>query len=444
MPRQSRIDSPGALHHIIARGIERRPIFDDGQDRYAFLERAGAILEETRTSCYAWALMPNHAHFLLRRGATPMATTKAPIDILISGPDPRILDRLANRCMEQLDGLQGLADVRRSWYYDEMEQNVRIDPALARKYGTSPEKISRELRAAVNGMPATTMRLEDYLDIPIRVEYDRADLRELSDLEEIYVGTRYGPMPLRTLAEVENRREQPSITREQLQNTIDVTAVNTGLTEGHLAPRIRERLAEVDVPRDYSIELSGTVADMQETQGRLRGALVVAVILLYLLLLVMFNSFAYPISIMSIIPVAIAGGFWGLLAFDKPMCMPAMMGMIFLAGTKVNDSIMLLDFIVESREDGMSRREAILESIRLRLRPILMTTFSTVVGLSPLALEMAVGLERLSPLAIVAASGMLVGTFLTMIVVPVVYSCIDSLTIYARRMAHILIGRPGG
>ncbi len=373
-------------------------------------------------------------------GATPISTTKAPIDIIISGPDPRILDRLANRCMEQLDGIKGLTDVTRSWHFDETEQNVRINPTLARKYGTSPARISRELRAAVNGIPATTMRLEDYLDIPIRVEYDRRALESLPDLQDVYVTTTDGPVPLRTLATIQSQREQPSITREGLRETIDITAVTVELTEAHVAPEIEKRISTIDLPRGYDIELAGTTKDMKETQGRLGGALVVGIIMLYLLLVVMFKSFTYPVSIMSIIPVAIAGGFWGLLIFDKPMCMPAMMGMIFLAGTKVNDSIMLLDFIVESREGGLGRHEAILESIRLRLRPILMTTFSTVVGLSPLVFEMAVGLERLSPLAIVAASGMLVGTFLTMVVVPVVYTCLDDLQHGAKRLAGLVFG----
>ncbi|MEF8787452.1 MAG: efflux RND transporter permease subunit [Planctomycetota bacterium] len=376
-------------------------------------------------------------------GATPMASTKAPIDILISGPNPEVLGRLANRTLEKLEGVKGLTDVRRSWYFDEKERNVQADPALVRKYATSPEKMSRQLRAAVNGIPATSMRLEHYLDIPIRVEYSRKDLRNLTDLEDVYVGSRYGPLPLRTLADVNTSRERPFITRENLMTTIDVTAVNTGKTVGQVSGDVRSRVSEIEPPRGYDIEFSGTIKDMRRNQGRLRGALVVGVILLYLLLLIMFNSFAYPVSIMSIIPVAIAGSFWGLLAFDKPMCMPGMMGMIFLAGTKVNDSIMLLDFIVEFREDGMSRREAILESIRLRLRPILMTTFSTVVGLSPLVFEMAVGLERMSPLAIVAATGMLVGTFLTIIVVPVVYSSIDSLIGYAGKAGKFMLGRNG-
>ncbi|MFO8011825.1 MAG: efflux RND transporter permease subunit, partial [Phycisphaerae bacterium] len=126
-------------------------------------------------------------------------------------------------------------------------------------------------------------------------------------------------------------------------------------------------------------------------------------------------------------PLAVAGGLWGLLIFNKPMTNPGNMGMIFLAGTVINNSVLLLDFIKNARREGQEKREAILQSVRLRIRPILMTTFSTVVGLSPLVFEMAVGLERMSPLAIVAATGLLVGTFMTLVVTPVVYSSVDSL-----------------
>ncbi len=150
----------------------------------------------------------------------------------------------------------------------------------------------------------------------------------------------------------------------------------------------------------------------------------------------MFKSFLHPFTIMSAIPLAVAGGFWGLLFFDKPMCKPAMMGMIMLGGTIVNNSILLLDFIVNARAGGMARDEAIVQSVRLRLRPILMTTVSTIVGLSPLIFEMAVGLERMSPLGIVAATGLLAGTFLTMIVIPVIYSLLDSLSALASRLTR--------
>jgi multidrug efflux pump subunit AcrB len=130
---------------------------------------------------------------------------------------------------------------------------------------------------------------------------------------------------------------------------------------------------------------------------------------------------------MSAIPLAVAGAMWGLLLFDKPMCKPGMMGMVLLSGTIVNNSILILDFILNARKDGMDKNEAIFQSVRRRIRPILMTTVSTVVGLLPLVFEMAVGLERMSPLGISASTGLLAGTFLTIVVVPVIYSSVDSL-----------------
>ena len=157
------------------------------------------------------------------------------------------------------------------------------------------------------------------------------------------------------------------------------------------------------------------------------AALMIGLLLLYMLLLSMFKSFLHPVTIMAAIPLAVAGAFWGLLIFNKPMCKPAMMGIIFLGGTIVNNSILLLDFIIQARKRGMNRHDAIINSVKLRIRPILMTTVSTIIGLTPLIFEMAVGLERMSPLGIVAAFGLATGTVMTMVVIPVVYSLMDDL-----------------
>jgi len=171
---------------------------------------------------------------------------------------------------------------------------------------------------------------------------------------------------------------------------------------------------------------------MKTGSAEMGKALMIGFVLLYILLVAMFRSFGHPMTIMAAIPLAVAGAMWGLLLFDKPMCKPAMMGMILLGGTIVNNSILLLDFILSARAAGVAKNEAILQSVQLRIRPILMTTASTVVGLTPLVFEMAVGLERMSPLGIVAAVGLLSGTFLTMVIIPVVYSSIDSLVIGAK------------
>lgn len=359
-------------------------------------------------------------------GATPVATTKAPLDIVIAGPDARVLDQLARQALERLKGTPGLIDVQRSWYFDEVSYRIAVDPALARTHGTSTAAVAEDVRHAVDGQLTEDMRLEDYLDIPIRVQYVDRHINSPEQLGEVYVRSSDGPIPLRTLAETRKQRERPMITRQQQRQTIDITGVNSKYTIGQVSQQVRDRLDDLSLPQGYTLDYQGTVADMRETQQRLGGAILTGLVLLFVLLFVTFRSFIHPLTILVPIPLGIAGGLWSLLIFDKPMSMPGTLGMIFLAGVLINNSVLLMDFILRRREQGYERDEAIFEAVRLRLRPILMTTGSTVLGLSPLAFALAVGLERMSPLAIVAGSGLIVGTVFTLIVTPVAYSTLDA------------------
>ncbi len=369
-------------------------------------------------------------------GATPLSTTKAPLDIIISGPDSHIVSKLADECLEKLKGISGLVDVRRSWHFDKTEHHIVVDPTLAKFYRTSSEDVALQLKAAIKGIPVTEMRLKGFLDIPITAQYANKDISSPEQIKDVYISTKFGQVPLRSLAKVKTYVTQPFITRERLQNTIDITGVNRIYTIAQVAKMAEKRLASIKTPEGYSIRISGTVEDMKRGKKEMGRALIIGLVLLYILLIAMFNSFGHPITIMAAIPLAVAGAMWGLLLFDKPMCKPATMGFILLGGTIVNNSILLLDFILNARKAGIAKDEAIVQSVKLRIRPILMTTVSTIVGLTPLIFEMAVGLERMSPLGIVAGTGLLIGTFLTMIVVPVVYSSLDSLTVAIKSLLY--------
>ena len=335
-------------------------------------------------------------------GATPVATTKAPFNIVISGPDTRVLDRLADKVLQRLRGTLGLLDLRRTWYQDKVEQQVAVDPELARLHATSPAAVATVLRTAVQGRVASTMALENYLDIPIRVRYQSDQVQDISQLQQVSVPTAYGPVLLSNLARIEENRDQPFLTRENLTSTIDITAGNQVLTIAEVTQQAQQRLKDLPLPAGYTLEIAGTLRDMNESGQELGQALLIGLVLLFILLLALFRSFIHPFTIMLSIPLAAAGGMWGLLAFNKPFCMPALMGIILLGGTIVNNAILMLDFILEARRSGTAKDEAILQSVQLRLRPILMTAVSTVVGFSPLIFEMAVGLERMSPLGIAA------------------------------------------
>ena len=361
-------------------------------------------------------------------GATPMSTTKAPLDIIISGPNPKLLGNLADEVISRIKNIRGLIDIRRSWYVDKTEYRIEPNIKHCAIYGVTPGKIASEMHSTLKGRKVGRFNLEDYLDIPIRMQYAKSDINNPENFGSIYIPTALGFKPLSTVAKVRKSKIQSYITRENQHNTIDVTASNRIYTIGQVAEMAEKQLKGLSVPAGYKITVAGSMADMKAGNARMVTALLIGLIMLYILLLAMFKSFLHPVTIMAAIPLAGAGAMWGLLMFDKPMCKPAMMGIIFLGGTIVNNSILLLDFIVNARKNGMEKNEAIIQSVKLRIRPILMTTVSTVIGLMPLILEMAVGLERMSPLGIVAAFGLMTGTVLTLIVIPVVYSLLDDLT----------------
>jgi len=193
----------------------------------------------------------------------------------------------------------------------------------------------------------------------------------------------------------------------------------------HLNDRVTEALKGLQLPPGYSLNDEGERKAMDESFALLMAALVLGLVLLYFSLVPAFNSWIHPLTIMVAIPLGIIGASWALLATGKHSCMPSFMGMILLAGIVVKNSILLIDFIEESRAKGMSLHEALEGSVRVRTRPILMTAFGTAVGMLPIALEWAIGLERLSPLAIVAIGGLLVSTFLTLVYVPMFYELFE-------------------
>lgn len=359
-------------------------------------------------------------------GATVMSTSRAPVDLVImGGHSAKALWDTAGTIMEKMEGIAGLSDVVPGWWLDKEEVRVWVEPRTARIYGTTPGDVARSLRMAVGGVPVSGLRLQGFLDVPIRVAYDDVWVDSPKKLECLPIPTAQGAVPLRTLAHVTPETTQTLITREDLENTIDITAYNRGRPMSHVLAKIADVLAKTPLPGGVRIKSAGTAADMQESMQRMMRALMLGIALLVVLLIGTFQSFILPFPILVAIPLAVIGSLWGLLVLAKPMCMPAMMGMVLLAGVVINNSIFLIDFIRQGLAQGMARDLAMEEAVRLRLRPVLMTTVSTFVGMLPMILETAVGLERMSPLATAAGFGLLAGTVMTLVITPVSYSLLD-------------------
>ncbi len=360
-------------------------------------------------------------------GATPLSSIAASVDIMITGPDPGVLDRLADDVAARLMNVRGLTTVSRSWYLDKREALLDVDIEKAARYGLDPVSISRELTAALKGTPASVLRVPGEDGYLIRVRYPHDARNSLKKLGEIYIASQLGPVPLRELVSVRMSQTRTKFTRQDLESSVDVYGYRATAAITHLQARIEKALSGLSLPPGYKLSHQGEIKNMAEAGKRLAKALGLAVILLFFSLAPTFRSWINPVTIMTAIPLSMIGAAWGLVIVGRHACMPANMGMILLAGIVVNNSILLIDFIEKARAKGVELREAIEQAVRVRTRPILMTASGTIVGMLPIAAQRALGLERLSPLAVVAIGGLIVATFLTLIYVPIFYDLFDGM-----------------
>jgi len=357
-------------------------------------------------------------------GATPMATTRAPIDVLVSGRDPEVLYRLAEGIDARLRKIDGLQDLRFTWAKSKPETHFTPDLNITGRYQLMPTDIGEFLGLTLSGRQPGFLKMQGFVDLPVRAEIGVAGARWGRDIGELVMPGPAGELFLGSLGVSKQVLAPTLVTRENLSETINITGLNSVRPLSAVAGDVEQVLAGITLPRGYQVELSGTMTDMGETARRLAKVLGFGFIMLYVVLYLLFENWWRPVLVMATIPLSLIGALWGLLIFDKPMCMPAMMGVILLGGTIVNNAIILIDFIDNAVKEGTSRRVALDESVKTRLRPILITTLSTILGLIPLILEQAVGLERMSPLGVVAAAGLLFGTIMTMVVIPVLYDLI--------------------
>lgn len=354
-------------------------------------------------------------------GATPLSSIAAPIDVMISGPDPRLLDHLAAEVEQRLLTVRGLTTVSRSWDWSKKELAITLDEARVARYGLSPNDVSTILTTATTGRTASHFSVAAQDGYNVRLRFDPNDMTDMADLETLQVVGPKGAVPLEDIADIQPVFRQSRITRQNLFSVINIRGYRDKTAITHLQNQVATVLADIRLPVGYRITQEGEIRQMKESFSKLGLAMGLAVLFLYFSMVITFASYLRPLIIMSAIPLAFIGVPWGMLLLERHFCMPAAMGMILLTGIVVNNSILLVDFIETAMENGETLQTAIEQAISRRTRPILMTALSTVAGMLPVAAQSAVGLERLSPLAVVAIAGLLVSTFLTLAWVPTLY-----------------------
>jgi len=372
-------------------------------------------------------------------GATPLSSIRATVDVMVTGPDWRVLSNIGNEIKHRLDGTGGLKSLSLSWTPDKKEVSFVPDRDKCAIYGISPREISTQVQAAVQGGAASLFRVqgEDGFTIRVRLSEERRESVQL--MESLNVHTPLGEIPLVALGRIKTAYVPMLLTRQGMENSIDIYGYREKAPVSHIMGNIEKSLDGLSLPPGYQVTQEGDAKQAKESFDALMVALAIAMVLLYFSLVPSFSSFIHPLTIMSAIPLALIGAMWSLLIAGKQQSLAAFMGVILLAGIVVKNSILLIDFIEAAKSRGASTPDAIRESVQVRTRPILMTAFATAVGMIPIALERAIGLERLSPLAIVAIGGLMVSTFLTLLYVPMFYTIFEDIAARMRNIKSALL-----
>ncbi len=352
-------------------------------------------------------------------------TFDTPVEIEIAGYELDKLKRVSQAIKGRLDQSDRFIDVKSTMERGNPEVQIYFDRERAAALGLAVSDVARRVVSNVRGDVATRYSWRDRkIDVLVRVkEEDRANIDRIKELVVNPESDR--PIPLSTVADVVID-VGPGEIRRISQERVALVSANLNYGDlGAAALEINEILDDVAVPPGVEVSLGGQSEEMNNSFRSLLLALALAVFLVYLIMASQFESLLHPFVIFFSIPLALIGAVWALYATGSTISVVVFIGLILLAGIVVNNAIVLVDLINQLREKGMPKREAIMEAGRLRLRPILMTTLTTTLGLLPLAFGVGEGTEIRAPMAITVIGGLLVSTLLTLVVIPVMYMVLD-------------------
>ena len=352
--------------------------------------------------------------------------TGSDIEVQVTGTDYDTLTMIAGDLMAPIAALPDAIDVKSTVSDDVPQVKVRMNRDAAAQYGLTAAQVGQAVRSELTGATATTVHI-DNKEIDVVVRGDGAASASLDALRSTPVTTPYGgTVPLSSLAYVTLELAPATISRVNQSRTITITGSTVSGDTNAVTEQIRAILDGYTMPDGYEASIGGGYEQMSQNFHDLTLALVIALGLVYFVLASQFESFVMPVIVMMILPVAFSGALFALPLTGRDLSMISMVALIMLAGTVVNASIILIDYIKQRRERGESREEAILNACPLRIRPVLMTTLTTILAIMPLALGIGQSNEMMSDMGVTMVSGMLVSTLVTLLFTPVYYCVIDN------------------
>lgn len=352
------------------------------------------------------------------------SSSNSDVGVKVQGPELPMLSELANEMMVRIKDVSGLSNVNKSLEEAKPELRIQVDRERAASLGISIRDIGETVRTVIDGTIASRYTEGDR-EYDIRVLLDRDEMKSLSDVEDLIVYPQVGPpTTLRSVAQVREGIGPVTIQRENQSRVVEVTGdlAGTDRSLGDVMKDIHARLDGMPLPDGYSIFYGGQEETIRENNRVLITIILLGIFLVYVVMGVQYESMLNPFVILMTIPFALIGVILALLFTGIPVGATVMLGVILLAGIVVNNSIILVEFIeILRKEQGMNKVDAVLAAGPIRLRPILMTTLTTVVGMLPLALGIGEGSEVLQPLAVATIGGLIVATVISLLVIPNVY-----------------------
>ena len=346
-----------------------------------------------------------------------------PVNIKVVGDNLDELERLSELVMDEMRQVEGVREIADSFEEGRPEFLIDIDRSLAARLGLRVRTVANTVKSAITGDVATQYEVTGN-EYDVRVTLKDEDKQNIEQIKNLMVPSPSGAkVPLYRVAQFEVSEGPKEILRINQERYAEITASLYQTDLNTAVSAIQDRVNNnIELPEGYDIRFGGQFQDLQESFIDLFYAFLLAIVLVYMVMASQFESFVHPLVIMFTVPLAIVGVILGLYITQTTISVPSLIGVIALAGIVVNNAIVLVDYINRIRSEGKNKIDAILEAGPIRLRPIMMTALTTILALIPLSLGIGEGSELQQPLAIVVISGLLFSTFLTLYVIPVLYS----------------------
>ncbi|NMU18077.1 efflux RND transporter permease subunit [Clostridioides difficile] len=345
----------------------------------------------------------------------------------MKGPDLDVLKILGKEAEKEFSSIKGFRNVETSLTDTTQEAQFTIDKHKAQEYGVNTAEIAGMLRTAINGDSVTTATIDDYkVDVNLKFKADTID--SLEDIKQLKVNSATGKeVTLGAFSDIKMADGLQSISRTDGDFSVNITATLDNLDAGTATKLALEKTNKMVIPKDYSIGVGGETEMMNESMASLGFSMVIAIALVYMVMVAQFESFSKPFIIMFCVPFAFVGVVLSLLVSGQSLSTVGMLGIILLIGIVVNNGIVLIDYIEQLRKTNRNNDLIGLVSIgcAARLRPVLMTTATTILGMLPTALSLGEGGETMQPLAIVIMGGLTVSTLITLVLIPTIYLIFD-------------------